>query len=869
MRINNRLLATLVFTSSFGLTGCFGDLSSSNTEASVGKYLASEDFAGAEYAQNILTGIKIGWSRSSTSKTIVGYRIYRLELNTPQVIASVDASTTSFVDGHVTSGTLYQYLVRAVDPSGDEDPNNHRVSTLAWAGLNSVVSNTNDSVTATFDPKIQGVFIKFYLSGDGRAKTLVAVANSTAQLSQGTITLSRWSDGTSLKPGSAYSLYAELYQDGGTVPDGNDHAYSITTKSYGYEDIGSGQPGWNNIASLRAFGRSPGSQGSAADSGLAANAARFIPTNLAQVDIGFRPFTLPVGFSTSLYRYVILRAGENMALDTSNASVRSCPSPYNPSTSLALCIVRDNIHPSNDLEDGLIVAHDTSVWGTGTLTSEKPPRYRYTMALRHLDTPNGPTGYIESLPIPQTSQLSVLVPIPPNDMVLINREAVNFEMCAIQKATTPDPLHHNRCSSFEVGSVPYDSGPGSTPLHLEFGFYDFGYNLFVDRYPLACRNNTQIEEALQSGSARWTSSTAPVGSNGNVLYSAFSGGASASLRMSNCLYSTGVKWVDMASVQAETGILAPSVFQEALTNSPTGAGGAFVKRPLFSYPAWDSVSANTACSSFNESGYGTKRIPRMREFRAFSAAPFSKRLSDGQVIDMYQSTIAAATSASPWDSGACVKGNVTTSSQWPAAPTNIAAVFSSGNINNLAYTTNAGAPSFFIGARGNSDCVSRYGVANIDESPSLNATYFNLLGVNTAWFALSDLFLWTPAALAPTGTLRGLASAIDSGNTDASFDIATGLSSGYIMNVVAPSHTTAASDRFDLSLGLPALSTQTGVNSYGQNRTTADNYNQSVLALFPSGTTNAHYARGTARWSSSFQDGKSYISRVRCVLSAE
>lgn len=862
--------SAFAFLLSLALSGCFDDLSSSNTQASVGKYLVAEDFSGAEYAQNILTGIKIGWTAGSTDKKIVGYRIYRYELNTPQIIASVDASTTSFVDGHVTSGTLYFYLVKAVDPSGEEDPNTHKVSTLAWAGLTNVVSKTNDSLTATFDPKIQGVFMKLYLSGDGRSKTQVAVLNSSAQLSSGTVTLSQWPDGTSLKPGSAYSLYAELYEDGGTHPDGNTHPYLVTTKSYGYEDSGSGAPGWNNIAALRAFGRSPGTLGSAQDTALIATAPHFIPTTLAQVDIGFRPFTLPVGFSTSLYRYVVLRAGESVALDTSNRAIGTCPSSYSPSASQALCIVRDNIHPVSDVEDGLVVAHDTSVWTSGSLTSEKPPRYRYTMAIKHLDTANGMQGYIEALPLSQSNQFSVLVPIPPNDMVLINREAVNFEMCAIQKSVTSDPLNHNRCASFEVGSSPYDSGPGSSPLHLDFGYYDFGYNLFVDRYPLACRNSSQAEEALAGGAARWTSSTAAPTTAGSVLFTAFTTGATANLRMSNCLYNSGTAWTDLASVQSTSGILSPAVFQATLTNSPY-SGSAYAKRPKFSYPAWDTVTANLACESFNETGYGSKRIPRMREYRAMAAPPFSKRLSDGQVIDMYYTPISAALAASGsnWTSGSCVKGNVISSSAWPTPPATISAAFSASNINNLSYSAAAGPPGFFIGARGNSDCVSRYGVSDIDETPSMNATYFNLLSINTAWYPVSDIFLWTMTTNISTGTLRGLASSVDSGNTDASFDITTGLPSGYIMNVSSQTQTTAASDRFNIALGLPVLSTQTGVNAYGQNRATADNYGQSILTVFPSGATTAYYARASARWSSSFQDGKSYNSRVRCVLSAE
>jgi len=415
--------------------------------------------------------------------------------------------------------------------------------------------------------------------------------------------------------------------------------------------------------------------------------------------------------------------------------------------------------------------------------------------------------------------------------------------------------------------------------------------LFVDRYPLACNATTYVDEGRTFSAHIMPTST--VGASGTVQYSVFNGGSpDYAYNLSNCYYSDGSSWYDVSHLDSAPSVTTSGsspLYQTMLTNSPyNSATNAYARRPLFSYPYWDSTTANEACSSFSTPYYGVKRIPRMREYRAYLAPPFSLTLGSSQVKDFYYSQVTAATTTNigaSWKPGGCTLSDVTQSSSWPSGtsvPNSIATAFTSSNLQNLSFSALNGPAGFFIGASGNSDCVSRFGVANILESPSLNSTYMTPItyGVTSAWYPVSDLFLWSQGTSATIGVISGLSSALDSGNVDASYDIASGLSTGYLMNILATTpnpYTTAAVTNFDVPIGLPVLSSQQGVSNYSLNRSSASNYGMSTLAVFPSGPTASFYGGASSRWTTGFQNDKSttynnysnYMSRVRCVVSAE
>lgn len=862
----------LAITLLSSMVACYGEIDSRGTTSKIKKYISPDDFSGAEDARNNLTGIIVSWRLVANDKLVSGFRVYRYSLSTPLLIASVDANTTSFLDADVTSGSMYRYMVRAVDTSGNEDGNDKVVSTIAWAGLNSVRAEGNDALQVFFDNRLQGVYLRLSIEGEGRPKTTVTTITSESQLALGSYVIRKWPDNSSLKPGATYSVYAEVVSQSDGLSDGNNNAYVVKTASYGYEGAsGSGIPGWQNFASVRAFGRSPGTQGKTAESVLPLTDPRLIPTSYAQVSLAFRPFNLPDGFSTSLYRYLVIRIGEGIPFDTSAETLAACPVNYS-AESLNPCIVKDNIHPVSDLQNGLFQVSDTTVWTKTAVPSlEKPPRYRYTVAVKHLDVANNvSSGYVEHLPEEGVNKFTALVPIPPNDMVLVNREAVNYEMCAIQRAATVDPLNHNRCPSFEVGNKPYNSGPGKAPLGLPEGFYDFGYNLFVDRYPLACRNNRQADLAFSSWSASPDNTTVP-GTSGDILWALYGGTVG-----SNCFFQNGGSWLNIQDITSSAVLDHQKVFLAMLTNSPAansvnGAStaevlsGDFGSRPKFSYPLWDANSAQLACSAFSAPGYGTKRIPRMREYRAFTAPTFEKHINNTIIIDPNHAVISNATSAASWSDGTCTR-SATYAGYANPIPASIAAIFS-GNSSGLQQTSSAGAFTFLLGASGNSDCISRYGVASVLENGSSHAD-LNASSFATAWYPVSDMLF--KRYLNPESEYVGIASPLDSGNIDLLKAISGG-ATGYSMIVSQTTYSSSDGNLFNVALGLPVLSTEQGTDAYSSNRTTASNYGFSTMARYStsSASSNSYYARVNARWSTAFHETHGRISQVRCVLAAE
>lgn len=863
------LLLSLSSLSSF-LTGCYDELKSSSPVASTSPYISADDFLGVNSAINLTTGIQVSWLAANPAKNILGYRIYRFSGSTPLLIATVGNSVTSYIDGNVISGSKYQYMVRTVDPSNAEDANTARASTLAWAGLTSVFASDLDKITLNFDGTLQGVTFRFYIQRSGMtSRQLVKNLTNQTEIQTGEYVITNEPSGENLRAGAEYTVTAEVYESGSNRPDGNTKAYVVSTKTYGYDGVAGQGPGWKNVASVRAFGRAPDIQ-------QPAN-TNMIP-NRAQVDIGFLPFNLPTTLATSKYRYVIFRFGESEQINT--ASVTDlCPTTYTAASSSTIssvkpCIIRNDIDPVSGLENGLFRVQDNSVWisTTTTLTtSQAPPRYRYTMAVKHLTTSGATTSsYVEGFPMPDVEKFSVVVPVPPDYMVLVNRESANFEFCYVQRKSAPDPLMKNRCQDSEVGNKPLNSGPGNAGLNLEDGYYDFGYNLFVDRYPLACNADSASDSATfvtTKNSTYGTSlSTTVVGSD--VTLSLNGSGATGH---SSCNYRDPVAgWLTPSSFQSTLGGLAGAAFARTLTNKPDGITNKF----KFSYPAWSSELSQQACENFSETGYGTKRIPRLREHRALMAPPFQQTIVDLNVSDFYFTQITAATASSTtWSQGNCLlgpSGGSPNGMPTGVSVSNLLDTGISGNPNGIAYTndpSNPGPRGYAIGVSATAYCVSKYGVSDILETPSGNSSY-HLNGFNTAWYPVSDYFLRSNKSPTSNNEFKGLLSPIDSGNIDVNTAVDF-TQTGYVM-VIGTTNTwsisTSALTKFNLALGLPIMSNS---SAYAPKISTAQNYGQNNLAIYPSTDNTAYYGRANSRYSISFSDLNSYNSRVRCVLPAD
>lgn len=871
--MKNLFLLLLMLLMPLMLSGCFNDLQSPGTLPSTSKYITAADFSGADQAQNLTTGIKITWS-AVVGKNVIGYRIYKYSGSIALLIASVSPDTTYYIDGDVISGSKYQYTVKAVDPSNTEDDNTKRVSTLAWSGLTSVISNDLDKITVNFENRLQGVLIRLYLQRTGGvSKTVIKDLATQTELEAGTYVITREPDSSKLKPGAEYTIYAEIYEQNRNVPDGNDKAYKVNTRSYGYDGIVGEGPGWRNAATVRAFGRAKDIQDDSTNTTTTTGNTVINPKK-AQVEIGFLPFNLPQSLSASDYRYVVFRFGENEQIDTSTVT-KVCDTPFDATTNEQPCIVpmartptvRTDINPTTDLDNGLFRIKDTDVWhGTGVATTARPPRYRYTMALRQLTVSGAVTTvYTEKMPIADVKKYSVLVPIPPDYMVLVNREAANYEYCTIQRSASVDATNHNRCANAEVGSRPYNSGPGNAALNLDLGYYDFGYNLFVDRYPLACNTPNSAQSVAENGFTNITAN-ANYGNNVSAATGATAAGSvlfsTNGTEYSNCTYRASANGSWLAPNQFESlGLLAAdAAFTTALTNKPDANSLKF----KFSYPNWSSELSQQACERFSADGYGSKRIARLREYRAFTAPSFSKVVVDSNVRDFYYSeTSAGAVMNSTWNEGQCV---YQTATGIPAGDVAASLTDPSINTNYIGYTNsgNSGPRGFALGASATAHCISKYGVSDVLETSSNGAGVFSSY-VSTAWYATSDYFFRnnnvTPVVF------KGLISPLDSGNIDVSFDI-TGEQTGYTIEIGGTTNYTTSISNYDHALGLPTVSSQQGITAYTP-IAASSNYGSTSLARFPTGSSAAYYARATSRYTLSFSDANTVNTRVRCVVPAD
>src|SRR5688572_22914212 len=106
-----------------------------------------------------------------------------------------------------------------------------------------------------------------------------------------------------------------------------------------------------------------------------------------------------------------------------------------------------------------------------------PARVRYSIVVV------SSSGAVQSLA--DDARFIVDVAVPPSNMVLVHRASANREMCNLLNTPSDADAHH-RCAYSGPGGAPHRAHPDSADLNLPAGFYDFGYDLFVDRWETAC-----------------------------------------------------------------------------------------------------------------------------------------------------------------------------------------------------------------------------------------------------------------------------------------------------------------------------------------------------------------------------------------------
>jgi len=376
--------------------------------------------------------------------------------------------------------------------------------------------------------------------------------------------------------------------------------------------------------------------------------------------------------------YKLLRVAEGGALDP--ATVAPCTS-----TTDTCCLV-------------CTVAEGNALTCTDTNVAASPKRYEYAIIPDH-----------ETFPAPDTSY-RLLVPIPPHDMVLVQRDSANYEMCQRMGAST-DPFNHQRCPYAGLGAVPYNAGPGKPALGLSGSYYDFGYNLFVDRWEAACKWTSgacSIGNCYRNSAP--TASPTVTAADGTVFYQTVSPG--------DCFVRVSGVWKSMndASVPAASRAL-------AYTNTASTT----YRRP----PIADINQANAwaVCQAVVDADYGAKRLLRIREREVAIAWPWLP----GEPGAIDDTTITAMEAGS---SGRCNTDNL-----HGGTPTafNTAAETAASNNTVLSYV---------IGSSATRNCVSRIGAQDV-------------VGNVAEWY--SDQMATCSSS---SHTCTGGTSTLDNGNTD-------------------------------------------------------------------------------------------------------
>lgn len=831
MRTLSKLIAIGLF---LALSACFEKSTTVNESGSSSdiptSLIGASQFSGAVIATNKVTGIEVKWVAATAQ--VSAYRIYRVTGSKLNLLASVGSSVTAFIDGTANYGTIYTYIVRAVDINGVEDTNTAKVTSLAWAGISNVVALSRTSLQVTFANSTPAASeIRIYLqSANGGSKTLA----KTVTGSETSVTLS------GLKTGYKYIVSAQAFISSLGKEDGNTAAFPAATVTLGYDSEGASPARWMNVVNVRAFGQAP-----------AAPLHPSFPERTPRTEIVELAFNAFTGLGSDTV-YVVTRASVGETLDTSvstpctSSSVGSCRVKCTPSSATISGI-------------GVVICRDQTAGAS-------PARYRYTMSVQHTE---GSETWVEPLPADRLDLFSILVPMPPANMILVQRDAVNFEMCGQMNATS-DPFNHNRCPYTGIGAVPYNSGPGKPVLSFDSGFYDFGYNLFEDRFPQGCKWTTaaaggKCGVAGATGDCIGSGTAAPsdtIGVDGNVYQLILNwtnnpGGT--------CYYKYGGTWRTSLSVVTNVPN-ATSTLGTMWSSDPQGGSG----RVMSMYDAFSTQTAAwLTCSAQTDSNYGAKRLPRLREFRAFSAFPTHSKDSSLYGISTSQANTLISGGGFNATTGYRCPTNLTYANYVDTGnvslfPTSLAQSLVSdfAGYTPDGGTTIYGRNTFWLDSAATVDCQSRYGAQNNSGLGSIMT---------------SDLMSANPT----TKTMTGLASAFDSGNRDLLQDLTGGLTGVQIPYATGStdtnyyfSYSSAGGSPVNyvaIPLGIPILSSSSSV--YLSRLLFSDGYNPKWTFLATTATTTVPtVVEASSRWStrSATQGQNAQLwGTVRCVMSAD
>lgn len=630
---------------------------------------ARQFFEGALKATNLGGAIRVSWN--APSEPISSYKIYLVDSQGElKYLDTVDASKTSYThsSGLEVSKT-YSYVVRAIDAGGVEDPNKVIVTSFLFGGI--VAVNVTGRSTATVSlPGDSGAFDKIRIYG---LTSGAAARKLLKEVDRGTYAV----DLTGLRPGVTYSFSAVAYNSSLAQEDGNDLTLPGRTLSYSFDGT---DYRYRGVMSVMAFGEAPNAPYDAAD-------PKRVPKDRL-VRLTYLPFASANGTT----KYKIVRTLKGAKLDISTTT--ECTSTTDTS-----CWVCDNLAGPATCDDINVAA--------------PPKRYDYAISQYFTD---GTDTWVEELP-ETNSEFRVTVAIPPANMTLVNRDAANYEMCDILGQPS-DPKNHQRCPYTGIGATPYNSGPERpTPLNLPYGYYDFGYNLFVDRWELAC-NWTRTADGGKCGAGNTDgdclryneppSAVPPstIGVNGNTL-----------LQLGNdwsfCWVKNAGAWTRVDQINSWGAATIATL--KPVTSDPGPVKKLGPVEHLFG--PWNTSNPTNLCASMTTEYSIPKRMIRMREWRASAAWP---RFTN-EPYSMNQTTSNDLENGTLSTPGSCMSqniwsGNVTDPSLSGKIASSMADLIS-GNYEFLVYkdgSNNVYARSRVgIGSTKTNRCLTRYGIQDM------------------------------------------------------------------------------------------------------------------------------------------------------------
>ncbi|MBX3035088.1 MAG: hypothetical protein KF865_14310, partial [Bdellovibrionaceae bacterium] len=571
------------------------------------------------------------------------YRIYRVTAGQRVLITTVGPSATTYIDGSTYWGQIYNYQVNLVDQLGLEDSNTKVVSALAWGGISSVTTTSRTSLQVNFvspTPLVDQVRVYIEPDNGSGVKTLVATLTGNDV----TYTI------TGLRTGYKYKVSAQAYVASLNKEDGNTVTFPAVTNTEGYHVEGPSPFAYRNVLNIRAFGDSAGAP-------VSSISALRTP-NARQVEVIWYSF---YGKASPSTEYVLIRAAEGRTIDTSVTNSCTIASQ----DSCRVCRVSGT---------GVLMCRDTQI-------AASPARYEYAIALVQK---SGGDEWVEPLPVDNSfGYFKLLVPIPPSHMVLVQRDAANHEIC-LTMGSPSDPSHHNRCAYLGIGAVPYSTGHNKPPLVFDAGYYDFGYNLFVDRYERSC-NWTSQADGGKCGAG---------GTDGDCIHDTGAAPAGTIGKIGDTFYDAGTGLCYLKS--------SDSTWSRSWENSPTSLLKNSTNQNVGSkfLPALGGLTvygAAATCSAVTDPVYGQFRLPRMREKQVFLAWPTE---TDDPY---YLSNWAAIEHGSTAVSSRCI----VSAAALGAAPADLSTLVSE---NRSAQTNTANVAAAVIGSAISADCQSRYGV---------------------------------------------------------------------------------------------------------------------------------------------------------------